>query len=125
MWGYIYMTTDSTAGALNINRFELRMNGERDFVEAARKFIRLASITTFIHHTTVLIIILVVISINPDYLNDDGFKYLKLKPDNLLFYVPFIVTISMGLISMLLSIVLASKLVIAKVDDRESGVELE
>ena len=139
MWQSIYGATLSNGGVLSINSFKEvdDANDEKDTsenVEANRKFIQLSSITTFLHHTSVLIIILNgVLLINPEYLNDEKFKYLILKPDNQLFYWAFGVTILIGLTSMVLSVIFASKMVITEAGDQElgeggpgeSGIELE
>jgi hypothetical protein len=125
-WVNIYTTTVSNAGVLNISTIKNASNIKDEDVKATRKFIRLSSITTFIHHTLVLIIILMVIIFNPDYLTDEQFKYLKLKPDNLLFYPAFGVTIAIGLLSMILCLTLASNMIIVKKPtDQESTIEME
>ena len=125
-WVNIYTTTVSNAGVLNISTIKNASNIKDEDVKATRKFIRLSSITTFIHHSIVLITILMVVIFHPDYLTDEQFKYLILKPENKLFYPAFGVTIAIGLVSMILCITLASKMnIVKKPTVQESTIEME
>ena len=73
-------------------------------------FIRASSIWSFVHHTVVLILIMVLVNVYPEYLNQQRVngrwsqQDLLLKSDGVCFYVIFVGTMALGLVSMILGL---------------------
>ena len=84
----------------------------RDFNEA-QIFVRHSSILAFIHHTLVIVFIMTLTYLKPDYLSQIQFKSLILTPESPYFYISFGVTFTVGFLSMLLTLQTARKVVTA------------
>ena len=85
-------------------------------------FIRLTSVATFTHHTIVLTSILILTHLKPDYLDQDHFNHLILKPDTPSFYLSFGVTMALGVFGLILSL-LSAKRVASVEDERDESAE--
>ena len=83
--------------------------------KSVRTFIRASAIISFVHHSLVLISIIVLTNFYPEYLNQPQFKDVIIKPQGIYFYLVFGVTILAGAISMVLGLITARKL--TTVDD--------
>jgi len=108
----IYSTAIVNAGVLTVsngrNLRKTRVEDANKYMENDLEFIRLSSIITFLHHTVVLTIIVVMASINPEYLIDEEhFVVLRWMPDSNEFYWPFGITFLFGVVSTVLSLMLA------------------
>ena len=78
-----------------------------DSEDGKRQFFRLTSITTYLHHTIVLVTIMAIAHSNPQYFKHWSWGNFWLKPDGNDFYWAFGVTLLMGFYSMILSLYLA------------------
>jgi len=113
----VYLSAISNISVINANNLKELSNiddevATDEFVNSNRKFIRLSSIFTFLHHTMVLLVVLVIAWVNPEYfIESEQFEFLVLKPDGHHFYTVFGITIMLGFYSMVLSLNLAQKIV--------------
>ena len=109
----VYWLCMSNGGVLNAYGFgEIRMFRDKDSIDLVNKrtayiFIRLSSITTFLHHATVLSVIMILLKTCPEYLKQERFNDLILKPDGPHFFWVFGVTLLLGVLSTLLLMYLA------------------
>ena len=99
------------------NLRKTRVDDANKYMENDLQFIRLSSIITFLHHTVVLTIIVVMASINPEYLIDEEhLEHLRWMPDSHEFYWPFGITFLFGVVSTVLSLMLAPIIMSVDVD---------
>lgn len=98
-----------------INAHNLASTRTKKDIENAVKFVDFSSILTFIHHSLVLTSIMALTYLKPDYLEKDHFNHLILKPEVSYFYMTFGITIGLGFVSMILSLLTARRVV--TVDD--------
>ena len=86
--------------------------------ESSRRFIRLSSIITFVHHSMVLVSIILLSLHHPDYLQQAQFERLILKPGGCHFFYAFGVTLSLGFYSLVLCLYLSKKVLVVKDEDK-------
>ena len=106
-----YFLCLSNIGVLNAYSPSTKVYNADTDINRARKFIRVSSTTTFLHHSIVLSSIMILSFLYPDYFCQEHFHTLRLKPDIRDFYVIIAVTLLIGFYSMMLSYALAWKLV--------------
>ena len=85
--------------------------------ESCRRFIRLSSMITFVHHSLVLISIMLLTSHHPNYLQQDQFERLILRPGGCHFFYAFGITLSLGFYSLVLCLYLSKKVLDVKARD--------
>ena len=79
-----------------------------------QKFVRESSTVTYLHHTVVLVAIMVLASVHPHYFESDDYQGLILKPGSCHFLWVFGVTLTMGFYSLILSLYLAKNVINVK-----------
>ena len=111
-FAFVYFAALSNVGVLNVNSFG-ELNGDKEDHKDdkdGRRFIRRSSIITFIHHSIVLSVILVLSQINPEFFTEGKRKCIILKPSlengdpNPNFFWTISVTILIGFQGMMLSL---------------------
>ena len=110
-FAFVYLTCLSNAGVLNANNIGELNSDIRDkkAEDDGRRFIRISSIVTFIHHSSVLSLIMVMSRLLPDYFEQGRLKVIILRPDSPHFLWVFSVTILVGLLSCVFSLHHAQK----------------
>jgi hypothetical protein len=121
-FAFVYLTCLSNAGVLNANNIgELNSDiGDRKSEDAGRRFIRISSIVTFVHHTGVLTLIMIMSKTLPEYFKEGRVKDVILRPDSPHFFWVFAVTILVGFQSCVFALSLARK--VSDVKGRSSVV---
>ena len=107
----LWFVSISNLTVLNVYGF-----GESQFIESdrpskesGRKFIRLSSVVTFVHHTLLLASIMVFVVYHPGYLLQEQFDKLILKPGGAHFFYAFGITLMLGFYSLVLCLYLSKK----------------
>ena len=97
-FAFVYLTCLSNAGVLNANNIgELNSDiKDKKSDDDGRRFIRISSIVTFIHHSSVLTLIMVMSRLQPKYFTKDRLAVIILRPDSPHFFWVFAVTILVG-----------------------------
>jgi hypothetical protein len=109
-WAMIYGCASMNAGALSATSWgEIRAKrmeeDPKKYLEDDQKFIQSSSIVTFVHHYVVLCLIVIVASMYPEYVLDEGhYVVLRFKPGSPEFCWLFGTTFGFGVLSTGLSL---------------------